>query len=69
MTRRINDVLVSMSEYSRETKEIFCQSLLLSKYIYDLISEHIEISLMRFFTTANLVVSVWKKQLHTKLYT
>lgn len=49
MTRRINDVLVSMSEYSRETKEIFCQSLFLSKYIYDLISEHIKISLMRFF--------------------
>lgn len=32
----------------RETKEIFCQSLFLNKYIYDLISEHIAISLMCF---------------------
>lgn len=48
MTRKIYDVLVSMSEYSRETKEIFCQSLFLNKYIYDLISEHIAISLMCF---------------------
>lgn len=68
MTRRINDVLVSTSEYSRETKEIFCQSLFLSKYIYDLISEHIEISLMRFFLPRQIKLFLFGKSSYILSY-